>query len=83
MLNALWKTPARLLRRSANDNGQPAIVSGRVVAKGPLEDMLRLAAETSEAEASMLVIDCRAADEPLTWPEIRALLNEPTFPVDI
>lgn len=83
MLDALWKTPARLVRRSANDNGEPTLIGGREVARGALEDMLKLAAGTTEAEDALLAIDCRVADAPLTWPEIRVLLAEPTFPVDI
>ena len=83
VLDALWKTPARLLRRSAIDNGLSRVSSTREVASGLLEEMLKLASTSSEAEASLLIIESRLADEPLTWPEILSLLAEPTFPIEI
>jgi hypothetical protein len=45
--------------------------------------MLKLAADSAEADAPLLFIDCRAADAPLDWAEIRTLLAEPSFPVNI
>jgi hypothetical protein len=59
------------------------VSAARELASGPLEDMLKLAAGSNEAEASLLFIDCHVAEEPLTWPEIRVLLAEPTFPIEI
>ena len=83
MLDTLWRTPARLFRRNANDNGPLSPAKGVEVAQGPLEDMLKLVACSDNAEASLLFIDCKAAEEPLDWAKIRTLLAEPSFPIEI
>jgi len=83
LLNAIWSKPARLLRQGTNHNGATAANGVFELARGPLEEMMKLAAQTDEADAPLLLIDCRAAGELLTWPEIRAGLAEPTFPVEI
>lgn len=89
----MWKMPARLWRRGedADADADAGAGSGAVVgagerqeiAQGPLEEMVKLAAEVDEQEGQRLSIDCVGTKQPLAWPEIRALRRAPTFPIEI
>lgn len=82
MQRAIWRMPARLLRRSLHD---PAAMVGtrQEVAHGPLVEMVAIATEVGEEEGKLLSIDFAGTRTPLVWADIRALRNEPTFPIDI
>ncbi|WP_375419938.1 hypothetical protein [uncultured Sphingomonas sp.] len=83
MFNTMWKMPARLWRKrdAAADGGHG---SDRLeIAHGPLEEMVKLAADVDEDEGQLLSIDCVGAKKPLAWSEIRALRRAPTFPIEI
>ncbi|WP_445190874.1 hypothetical protein ACT009_09595 [Sphingomonas sp. Tas61C01] len=83
MFNTMWKMPARLWRsRDAAVDGGHA--SDRLeIAHGPLEEMVKLAADVDEDEGQLLSIDCVGAKKPIAWSEIRALRRAPTFPIEI
>jgi hypothetical protein len=80
----MWKMPARLWRRGG-EAGPDAIgpVRRQEIASGPLEEMVKLAAEVEEDEGALLSIDCVGTSKPLHWSEIRALRRAPTFPIEI
>jgi len=79
----MWKMPARLWRRRGDGLDAAGADERQEIANGPLEQMVRLAAEVDEAEGEMLSIDCVGAAKPLFWPEIRDLRHATTFPVEI
>jgi hypothetical protein len=82
----MWKMPARLWRKreSAAEADHSNQADERLeIAHGPLEEMVKLAADVDEDEGQLLSIDCVGAKKPLAWPEIRALRYAPTFPIEI
>jgi hypothetical protein len=83
MEKALWRMPARLLRFEAG--GSASKREGRRVelARGPLAELISIAAEVGDEEGPSLLIECVGAPQRLVWADIRALRREPTFPVDI
>lgn len=84
MFNTMWKMPARLWRRG--DVGGPDAIGPQrrqEIASGPLEEMVKLAADVEEDEGELLSIDCVGTNKPLRWSEIRALRRAPTFPIEI
>ena len=83
MFNTMWKMPARLWRKR-DAEVDAGFASDRLeIAQGPLEEMVKLAAEVDDDEGQLLSIDCIGAKKPLAWPEIRALRLAPTFPIEI
>ncbi len=83
LFNTMWKMPARLWRAHDADVDAGHVSDRREIAQGPLEEMVKLAADVDEDEGQLLSIDCVGAKKPLAWPEIRALRRAPTFPIEI
>lgn len=81
MLNAFWRKPARLWR--GQEEAAQIGTSPELVSEGPLEDMIRAAAQASPAEKPFLLIACDALEHPLAWPQIETLRKAPEFPIDI
>lgn len=79
----MWKMPARLWRRGEGEIDSFDTIERKEIAQGPLEEMVKLAADVDEQEGQLLSIDCVGTKQPLAWPEIRALRQAPTFPIEI
>lgn len=79
---AKWRMPARLVRSTPIAADPTRHGTAVELAHGQLVEMVRLAAEVDEAEGLLLSID-RVDDRPMSWAEIRAMRDEPTFPIDI
>ena len=83
LFNTMWKMPARLWRAHDADVAAGHVSDRREIAQGPLEEMVKLAADVDEDEGQLLSIDCVGTKKPLAWSEIRALRRAPTFPIEI
>lgn len=82
MLSGTWQQPTHLWCNRDNDGGSVR-QAGQLVGQGPLEAMVRRAAEIAPSQQQLLMLELDSTHELLAWNEIDSLRNASDFPVEI